>query len=94
MREKDGMWAVLCWLSILAHFNQGPSEVRMQCGRDGWMDRNCRIFGRGRGLRMRGACQLPGDELECELRDTAVKRAAGPVWGHIHGVVCPKQGVR
>ena len=21
MREKDGLWAVLCWLSILAHHN-------------------------------------------------------------------------
>ena len=22
VREKDGMWAVLAWLSILAHYNQ------------------------------------------------------------------------
>ena len=22
MREKDGLWAVLCWLSILAHHNE------------------------------------------------------------------------
>lgn len=27
VREKDGMWAVLCWLSILAHFNKDPAEV-------------------------------------------------------------------
>lgn len=26
-REKDGVWAVLCWLSILAHKNKGRSEL-------------------------------------------------------------------
>jgi phosphoglucomutase len=25
VREKDGMWAVLAWLSILAHYNADPS---------------------------------------------------------------------
>ena len=25
IREKDGLWAVLCWLSILAHYNVDPS---------------------------------------------------------------------
>jgi phosphoglucomutase len=25
VREKDGMWAVLAWLSILAHYNTDPS---------------------------------------------------------------------
>lgn len=25
VREKDGMWAVLCWLSILAHYNEDNS---------------------------------------------------------------------
>jgi len=27
IREKDGMWAVLCWLSILAHKNKDTSEL-------------------------------------------------------------------
>lgn len=27
IREKDGLWAVLCWLSILAVKNQGKSEL-------------------------------------------------------------------
>lgn len=25
VREKDGMWAVLAWLSVLAHYNQNDS---------------------------------------------------------------------
>jgi phosphoglucomutase len=25
VREKDGMWAVLAWMSILAHYNQDAS---------------------------------------------------------------------
>ncbi len=25
IREKDGMWAVLAWLSILASYNNDPS---------------------------------------------------------------------
>src|SRR5262249_42179758 len=27
LREKDGVWAVLCWLSILAHTRQSVAEV-------------------------------------------------------------------
>lgn len=27
VREKDGMWAVLAWLSILADFNKDPAKV-------------------------------------------------------------------
>lgn len=27
IREKDGMWAVLAWLSILAHFNKDSAKV-------------------------------------------------------------------
>ncbi|EWM21792.1 phosphoglucomutase [Nannochloropsis gaditana] len=27
VREKDGMWAVLAWLSILAHYNQDPKKA-------------------------------------------------------------------
>ena len=30
VREKDGLWAVLFWLSILAHYNKNPS-VRINC---------------------------------------------------------------
>lgn len=26
IREKDGLWAVLAWLSILAHYNADPSQ--------------------------------------------------------------------
>ncbi len=26
MREKDGMWAVLAWLSILAHYNRDAAK--------------------------------------------------------------------
>ncbi len=26
IREKDGIWAILCWLSILADKNQGNSK--------------------------------------------------------------------
>ncbi len=26
LREKDGLWAVLAWLSILAHFNTGTDR--------------------------------------------------------------------
>jgi len=26
VREKDGMWAVLAWLSVLAHYNKDPSK--------------------------------------------------------------------
>ena len=26
VREKDGLWAVLCWLQILAHFNKETEE--------------------------------------------------------------------
>lgn len=29
VREKDGMWAVLAWLSILAHMNQDPTKVSL-----------------------------------------------------------------
>lgn len=32
MREKDGMWAVLAWLSVLAHYNQDPSKPLVQVG--------------------------------------------------------------
>ena len=27
VREKDGLWAVLAWLSILAHKNQGKDKL-------------------------------------------------------------------
>ncbi len=27
IREKDGVWAALCWLSILAHTRKSVSEV-------------------------------------------------------------------
>ena len=27
IREKDGLWAVLCWLSILADKNQGSEKL-------------------------------------------------------------------
>ena len=27
MREKDGVWAVLCWLQILADFNKDTQEL-------------------------------------------------------------------
>jgi phosphoglucomutase len=27
VREKDGMWAVLAWMSILAHYNQDPAQA-------------------------------------------------------------------
>lgn len=27
VREKDGLWAVLCWLQILAHFNQDSQQL-------------------------------------------------------------------
>jgi len=37
VREKDGLWAVLCWLSILAHTGKSVAEV----ARDHW-----RRFGR------------------------------------------------
>src|SRR5205085_4689613 len=37
VREKDGVWAVLCWLSILAHTLQSVAEVTnehwQRCGR-------------------------------------------------------------
>jgi phosphoglucomutase len=27
IREKDGLWAVLCWLSILSDKNQGSEKI-------------------------------------------------------------------
>jgi hypothetical protein len=30
VREKDGMWAVLAWLSILAHYNQDATKPLVQ----------------------------------------------------------------
>lgn len=30
MREKDGMWAVLCWLQIIASYNQDASAPLVQ----------------------------------------------------------------
>lgn len=27
VREKDGMWAVLAWLSVLAHYNENPAAA-------------------------------------------------------------------
>lgn len=38
IREKDGMWAVLAWLTILAHYNSDPS-VRLYS----FIPSNCRI---------------------------------------------------
>lgn len=32
VREKDGMWAVLAWLSVLAHYNQDASKPLVQVG--------------------------------------------------------------
>lgn len=29
IREKDGLWAVLCWLSILAHANEGNTSGKL-----------------------------------------------------------------
>ena len=26
VREKDGLWAVLAWLSVLAHYNKDPAK--------------------------------------------------------------------
>lgn len=37
IREKDGIWAVLCWLSILAHENASVAEI---------MEKHWRRFGR------------------------------------------------
>ncbi len=34
IREKDGPWAVLCWLSILAHKNEGVEEGSLVSVRD------------------------------------------------------------
>jgi len=34
VREKDGVWAILCWLSILAHHNQGKADGELVSVRD------------------------------------------------------------
>jgi phosphoglucomutase len=39
IREKDGMWAVLAWLSILAHYNR-DTQVRA-CAHVSWCLRDC-----------------------------------------------------
>jgi phosphoglucomutase len=44
IREKDGLWAVLCWLSILAQKNHG-NEGKLICIRDIVLD-HWKTYGR------------------------------------------------
>ena len=38
VREKDGMWAVLAWLSILAHYNADPEVLSKIAGDESDID--------------------------------------------------------
>jgi phosphoglucomutase len=46
IREKDGLWAILCWLSILAYRNVGKSPIGSFIGVQQIVEEHWKIYGR------------------------------------------------
>ncbi|KAF6005248.1 hypothetical protein F1559_003362 [Cyanidiococcus yangmingshanensis] len=46
IREKDGLWAILCWLSILAYRNVGKTPVGSFIGVQQLVEEHWKIYGR------------------------------------------------
>jgi phosphoglucomutase len=101
VREKDGIWAVLCWLNILAYTGKSVQQVVA----DHWA-----AYGRDFYTRhdFEGLSKATGDAILTALRDKApslggTKTAAGPVvemadefayTDPIDGSVSERQGIR